>query len=162
MLTIKMPLRTHFACTDNKIKANRFMKANGQILYNQQLSRFARNYFMINMHNYIAPYIAGFKVESYPIELELIFHLIPNYQSVRRVKGEVRFPKNPDLDPSYDLDNLSSIWKKAIQDTLTMNEVIIDDKANYIRKTIEEVIFIEDPSKMFIEINITQYGESNK
>jgi hypothetical protein len=157
MINIKMPLMTHFACSDNKIKANRYMKANGQILYNQQLGRFARNFFMINMHKYITDYVKDYKVEVYPIEMELIFHLIPNYQGVRRVKGEIRFPKNPQLDPTYDLDNVSSLWKKAIQDTLTINKVITDDTANIIRKTTEEIIFIENPEEMFIEINIKEY-----
>ena len=159
-MEVTIPFKTHFACTDNKVKANRYMKANGQILYNQSLSRFARNYFMTNMHDYIMDYLEGYKVSDFPIEIKLTIYLIRNYQSVRRLKGEIRFPPNIDLEPNYDLDNIALIWRKAILDSLTLAGVIPDDNVNYIRKITDEIKFVSNPLEMKINLKTEKYEES--
>jgi Holliday junction resolvase RusA-like endonuclease len=159
LLKICLPFKTHFAISDNKVKANRYKKANGQLLYNQGISRFTRSIFMSNMHKYISDYIPDdIVIKDYPITIEILFYVISNYQSIRMVKGEIRYPTNT-ADATFDVDNLSSIWKKAIQDVLHHKEIIKDDNAMLIRRTEEEVIFVDNPEDMKIIINIKTYEQ---
>jgi len=160
-LRITIPLKTHFAYTNNKFAANKFLKANGQLLYNQKLNRFSRNNFMHNMHSYIGEYLPELSIEDYPLIIDFTFYVVNNYQSVSRRNGEIRFPINLDVEPSFDIDNLATIWKKAILDSLQHREIITNDSAKYVRKLSEEVLFINEPEKMFIEIEIKKYEKKN-
>jgi len=156
--SIEFPLKTHFAISNNKVAANRYKKANGQLLYNQGINRFARAIFMHNMHEYISTYVSKLKpITSFPIIIDLIFYLPKNYQYIQMRKGEIRLPKKEDVEVSFDIDNISNIWKKAIQDSLSKTKAIPDDNAWLIRKTSEEVIFISPKEEMKIKINISTY-----
>lgn len=162
LCSINIPLKTHFAITNNKFAQNKFKKANGQLLYNQGINRFARAIFMENMHSYIIDFLKEIKpINDFPIEVDLIFYLHKNYQYISIRNGEVKFPKKKDVIVSFDVDNISGIWKKAIQDALTLSNVIMDDNAWLLRKTSEEVVFISTEEQMSIDIIINKYLKNN-
>lgn len=157
--SIVIPIKTHFAISDNKVKENRYKKANGQLLYSGAINRFTRNIFMNNMHKYIYDFIDNLTIEEFPIVTEFIFYLPKNYQNIRMIGGEVRFPSNFNVEPTFDVDNISGIWKKAIHDALQHKECILNDSAKYIRRNEEEIVFIDNYHDMRIEFNIKTYDK---
>jgi hypothetical protein len=157
--SIEIPLQTHFAISDNKFKENRYKKANGQLLYNGAINRFTRNIFMKNMHKYIYDFIDELVIETFPIVTEFIFYLPKSYQNIKRLRGELRFPPNLDVEPTFDVDNISSIWKKAIHDALQHMKCIPGDDTRFIRRNEEEIVFIDNYEEMKIILNIKTYDK---
>lgn len=132
---------THIAKTNNKTKSNKMIKVNNQAIYNSNLNRFSRNIVMKNLHNYlikeIKPYKETFLRESYrpPFEIEITIFTVINHGSIsmRDHKISWKYPTE-DYIPNWDIENLATIWIKAICDSLVMLKIIPDDNISYINK----------------------------
>lgn len=153
---------THIAKTDNKIAQNKYIKINNQSIYNSNLNRFARNIVMKNLHNYLVDIFKPFKSlfhkekKEYPINICLDIYTVKNHGSISRRKNKIIW-KTPKLDyiPNWDIENLSAIWMKAINDSLVKAGFFPDDNIDYvfdIRSRYFEVKDIED-RKLIISIN---------
>lgn len=141
MLIIINEFPTHIAKTNNKVAPNKMVKINNQTIYNGSLNRFSRNIVMNNLHNYILkqikPYKKGFLNESrvYPIDINLIFYTVENHGSISMRNHKIcwKYPKKNYL-PNWDIENLATIWIKAINDSLVIGGFIPDDNITYINK----------------------------
>ena len=130
---------THIAYTDNKVKPNKYVKINGQTIYNGKISRFNRNILMRNMHDYLVPFLEGNKIEDFPIKVCLTIRTVINHGDIQRradkKSGGYRIIWNkPDdeYEPTSDLDNIGWIWIKAFNDALKKAGVISDDNFKFI------------------------------
>jgi hypothetical protein len=132
---------THLAKTNNKVKANKMQKLNGQSIYNGAINRFTRAKIMENMHNYLIGAFMPHKEvlqecleEMYPIEPEIHIHTVINHGDISMRSGKICWkPAEPDYEPRWDIYNLASIWIKAIEDALSKSGIIPDDNVKYIR-----------------------------
>lgn len=150
-LIIRMPLITHIAYTQNKTKADKKMKINGQTIYNGSLNKFKRAIVVENMHyyfNYNIPYeylnLNLEKVES----VNYIFHTVINHGSITMRNGIIYWkPAKSDYVPNWDIKNLRDIWEKTGDDSLVLSKVISDDNVGVLSKgsyEFREVKHIDD------------------
>jgi len=148
---------THIAVSDNKTYANRYMKINGQSIYNGKLNRFSRNIAIKNLHNYITSQLPkNKKITEYPIKIKYLFKVVKNYGSISRRKEKIIWkPYKDNYRANWDIDNLAGIWIKAINDTLVKNKIIIDDTVVFIKGGDYEVEFVDDIKKMEIILTFT-------
>ena len=130
---------THIAKTNNKVAPDKMIKINNQSIYNSNLNRFARNIVMKNMHDYLKsklePYLEVWLREqpAFPICVNLEIHVPKNYGNVRMIKGKLSWKlPSKNYAPNWDVENLASIWMKALNDVLTDLGFIPDDNVEYI------------------------------
>lgn len=158
-LVIKMPLITHIAYTQNKIKSDRLMKINGQRIYDGSLCKFKRAIVVDNMHYYFMYNIPDEmlnlnikKVKS----IAYIFHTVINHGNISRRKDGMRIWKKAAKDyvPNWDVENLSSIWIKTGNDSLSKAKVISDDNVGVIQKVMYGFNEVEDIDDLELEVII--------
>lgn len=130
---------THVAITDNKTKANRHLKINSQLLYNQKLSKFSRAIAISNLHRYIASNLPNKVIVEYPVFIKYTIFAPINYGDVSRRKKNGSYyiswkKPNRNYVPSNDLDNMSVLWVKVCQDCLTKSKIIINDTLQFINE----------------------------
>jgi len=157
-LVIKMPLITHIAYTQNKLAPDKFMKINGQHIYDGTMHRFKRAIVVENMHYYFVYNIPDEmlnlniqKVKS----IAYIFHTVINHGNIRRIKGVRSWKKAAkDYVPNWDIENLSSIWIKTGNGSLSIAKVISDDNIGVIQKVMYGFNEVEDIDDLELEIII--------
>ena len=144
---------THIAITDNKYKANKYIKINSQVLYNNKLQTFSRAIAVENLHKYILKNITKYNVIDYPVKIHYTFyHVINNGDISRRKDTEgvysIRWKEpSPTYEPKNDLDNMNWIWIKTIQDCIVKSGIIGNDTLNYVngfKVDYEQVDKLED------------------
>jgi Holliday junction resolvase RusA-like endonuclease len=130
---------THMAKTDNKYAPNKMIKLNNQSIYNGALNRFARAIVMNNMHEYLAshlePALEEFRKSMvvYPVCIHLEVHTVVNHGSISMRKGKTCWkPAKEDYVPEWDIENLATIWIKALNDTLTKTGFLSDDNIKFV------------------------------
>lgn len=138
----------HIAKTKNKFKENKFVKINGQLIYNQGIATFTRAIVMDNMHNAVIDALSNQKLPhiTEPVQLVIRIKTVINHGNIRRKKDGTISWKKPakDYEPTWDEDNLSSIWVKAIKDALTCMKVWKDDNVSLCRGTDSLVEFVDN------------------
>lgn len=153
---------THIAKTDNKVAANKMIKINNQAIYNSNLNRFARNIVMDNLHKYLEAQISPYKnrfIKSnidYPISINIQIHTVINHGSISMRSGKLCWkPAKSDYVPNWDIENLASMWIKAINDVLQHLKMIPDDNIKYVNKISYEFVEVKDleDRKIIIEIS---------
>ena len=152
---------THIAKTNNKTKANKMVKLNNQAIYNSNLNRFSRNTVMQNLHKYLASQIKPYKKTflregtQYPIKLEIVIHTVKNHGSIQMRNHKLcwKYPTE-DYIPNWDIENLATIWIKAICDTLVSLKMIPDDNINYLSSISYKFKEVKDLDKRKLEIKI--------
>lgn len=149
---------THVAKTKNKVSANKYIKINNQSIYNGALNKFARAIAIENMHEYISLYLVKYRglnvLKNANINYQI--HTVINHGSISLRKGKICYkPAGKSYIPNWDLENLASIWIKAFNDALTMNNVIADDNVGVITKVSYEYVEVKDldKRKIVVEIN---------
>lgn len=130
---------THIAKSDNKYAANKMLKINNQAIYSGALNRFARAIVVNNMHEYIAGEILPFKNKflqkgtRYPIKVKIEVHTTVNHGDISMRKGKICWkPAKSDYVPTWDIDNLATIWIKTLNDTLQKTGFIPNDHIGYL------------------------------
>jgi Holliday junction resolvase RusA-like endonuclease len=135
---------THLPKTRNKHAPNKMQKLNGQAIYNDTVSRFTRAILMDNIHNYLIPRLRAYKQEvqrefdngtlEFPIVVVLNIYTPINHGNIQLRKGKLTWkPAAPDFEPTWDIDNLSSIWMKGVKDSIVKSGLIPDDNVKYVR-----------------------------
>lgn len=148
---------THIAKTRNKVAPDKFIKVNNQSIYNSNLNRFARNIVMSNLHSYLEPILKPFKgcFRDFPVKVTVSIYTVKNHGSISRRGGKICWkPATKTYKPNWDIENLATIWIKAINDSLTKEGIIPDDNIMFIdeiRYKYHEVSHI-DKRKLIIEI----------
>lgn len=158
VLVIKMPLITHIACTDNKIKANRLIKVNGQTIYNGALNKFKRAIVVNNMHYYfdynIPPEMLGMSLDKVK-RIEYTFHTVINHGNISMRSGnKVWLKAKPGYEATWDIDNLAFIWIKTINDALVSAKVLKDDNASIMKKGRYQLKEVEHIDDLELEVRI--------
>lgn len=164
-MVIEIPLfPTHIARSDNKFAPNKMQKINNQAIYNGSLNRFARAIVMNNLHDYLAvhmhTYLPAFLRSGvqFPVCVELEVHTVINHGDISMRKGKTCWkPAKPGYEPGWDIENLASIWIKALNDVFTRSKFIPDDNVKYIDCVgykFEQVKTLED-RKLVIKIDET-------
>lgn len=157
-LVIKMPLITHIAFTDNKIKSNKVMKINGQTIYNGALNKFKRAIVVQNMHYYFEyniPYeMLGLELKKVK-KIKYIFHTVINHGNIsmrRGVRTWLLAKKN--YEPNWDIENLATIWMKTGNDALSAAKVFSDDNVSVIKKASYEMVEVDHIDDLELEVRI--------
>lgn len=158
VLVIKMPLITHIAYTDNKIKSNKVMKINGQTIYNGALNKFKRAMVVNNLHYYFdynIPYeMLGMNLTRVK-KIHYIFHTVLNHGNISMRKGvRVWLKPKANYQPNWDLENLASIWTKTGNDALSLAKVISDDNVKVLKKCVYELREVEHIDDLELEVRI--------
>jgi len=157
-LVIKMPLISHIAYTQNKVKADRLMKINGQSIYNGALNKFKRAIVVENMHYYfvynIPEEMLGLnltKVKS----IEYIFHTVINHGNISRRNGKRIWKEaGKKYVPNWDIQNIADIWIKTGNDSLSIAKVIQDDNVGVITKVSYELKVVDHVDDLELEVII--------
>lgn len=125
----------------NKKSANKpkFVKVNGQDLYNQRNNSFVRAVNSQAMHTYYKQYLKGIEpfknIDDYPLIVEFLFYIYD--------------------EGKHTIDNDNRwIWEKGFQDTLTELGIIPDDNCNVICRNEKETILIPVDQEQKLVINI--------
>lgn len=142
----------------NKSKV-KYIKINGQSIYNGRLNPFTRAKMVKQMHEYVRPYInkelKGRDLSRlYPLSIHLEFHAPINYGNVRLLKTGISWkPALPDFKATWDVDNMW-IWGKIFNDELTESGYIEDDSVSFVtssgRVQFKEVADFRDRKLVFV------------
>ena len=153
---------THIAKTDNKYAPNKMQKINNQAIYNGAINRFTRAIVMNNLHAYLArelhQYLPLFfkETKTYPVCVDVEVHTVINHGDISMRKGKICWKRAKiNYEPGWDVENLASIWIKALNDVFTKSGFIPDDNVKYISCVsykFVEVASLED-RKLIIKIN---------
>lgn len=153
-MVINIPLITHVAKTNNKKAPNKYFKINFNELYSGNLHHHSRSIVMENLHNYIINYLPNTNLVNIK-HLVLRFRVVKNIGDIRLIKGRYSWKKpKEDYEPSWDTDNYSFIWIKAIKDSLVLNGNLPDDTFSFINKTSFVFEIVDDIADMHISIEI--------
>lgn len=158
ILNIKMPLITHIAYTQNKTKANRLMKINGQRIYDGSLNKFKRAIVVDNMHYYFMYNIPGnmlnlklSKIKS----IEYIFHTVLNHGNISmRLHKRSWVVPDAKYKQKWDVNNLADIWIKTGNDSLVLSGVLEDDNAGVLNKTTYSANYVDHIDDLELEVII--------
>lgn len=138
---------THAPITKNKTKVDKYIKINGQSLYNGSLQYYQRDIAVNWLHAYLCNHTKDwdqFKniTLKYPVQVSLDFHVPLNYGTIRRIKGKTIWkPAKEDYEPNWDADN-QWIWNKLFCDVLQIKRIIPNDNVKYIN-TVGPITFVE-------------------
>lgn len=153
---------THIEKTNNKVAPNKMLKVNNQAIYNGYINRFTRNIVMSNLHNYIKDVLKLYKplilkeTICYPISIKIIIYTVKNHGNISMRNGKLCWkPAKIDYKPNWDIENLASIWIKAISDSLVQIKILPEDNIDYINKISYEYREIEDIKDRQIVIKIS-------
>tara|TARA_R100000951_G_scaffold59067_1_gene49740 strand:- start:158 stop:664 length:507 start_codon:yes stop_codon:yes gene_type:complete len=137
----------------------KYIKINGQNIYNGRLHPFARAKMVKEMHEYVKPFIdkelKGRDLSLLcPLSICLEVHAPINYGNVRMLKTGLSWkPAKDDFIAKWDADNLW-IWGKIFNDTLTEGNHIEDDSVSFItdsgRVKFREVKDLKDRKLVFV------------
>jgi hypothetical protein len=150
---------THIAKTDNKIKENKFIKLNGQSIYNGELNRFSRANVMKHLHDYIMSKLPTLEVPLYKkYRITYHFYTVINHSDIRRLKsGYLTWLEAKDnYEPNWDIDNLAFIWIKAINDCLQKKKIIKNDNVKHIKGISYDFIEIKNHQQRKIVVTIKE------
>lgn len=137
---LKFP--THVPKNKNGTK---WWKINNQSIYNGYVNRFTRAVVIENMHNYIMNELPDNISFNKPVQVDVIVRTVKNHGSVSRRSGKTCWKKpEKDYEPNWDEDNLTSIWTKAIRDSLTKKGIVPDDNVQYIKGGYRGIEFVEE------------------
>jgi len=157
-LIISMPLITHIPKTDNKKAPNKYIKINGQSIYNGSLNTFARAIVVNNLHKFFSDSIPeeylNLKLEKVK-HIEYRFHTVINHGSIQRRNGVKTWkPAKKDYVCNWDLNNLSDIWVKTGNDSLVLSGVLADDNVGIIPKTSYEFVEVDHIDDLELTVTI--------
>ena len=120
----------------NKSKV-KYIKINGQNIYNGKLNPFTRAKMVKQMHEYVKPFIdeelKGRDLSRlYPLSIHLELHTPINHGNIRLLKTGISWkPATDGFIATWDADNLW-IWGKIFNDSLTEGGYIEDDSVSYV------------------------------
>ena len=154
----EFPLITHIAKTNNKIAADKMFKINNQSFYSQSLNRFARAVVVANMQDYVVSHVRDKITIKKSEHILYHFKVVKNFSNIRMIKGKLHW-KKPEKDyiPNWDVNNLSDVWIKIGNDSLTLAGIIKDDNASVINLTSYKVSYVDDIKDMTLTIAIKYY-----
>ena len=161
--TIVIPeFLTHVEKTDNKVAPNKFVKINNQTIYNGAITRFTRNTVIGNMHKYIEDAVDKHILRQHlsPVKIKFIIKTVLNHGSISRRNGKINWKKvGKNYVPNWDIENLSSIWIKCINDVLVKKRILVDDNVKFIKKISYEFEEVDDISEREIIVEIQDIDE---
>lgn len=164
-LLLDIPLKefpTHLPRTDNKTKANKMWKVNGQAIYSKALNEFARAIVVTNAHNYIINEITKIGHNNLFLKgkMVIVYEIttVYNHGSISLRGGKTIWkPCKPAYEPTWDIENLASFWTKVGNDALTLAGVIVDDNVRYVQGTSHIFKECKDLNERVINIKIYEY-----
>ncbi len=152
---------THVKTTRNKKAPDKYIKVNGQNIYNGKLNPFARAIAMDEIHKYIIKKLKAVEPTTKPIFIKYVFKTVINHGDVRRIHykkdNKIKIVWNkPDTDykARYDLDNMSYVWIKGFQDSLEISGIISDDTVENVQGYSVHYERVEEFDKREIEITL--------
>ena len=149
---------THLKTTNPKKAKPKFSKINGQLIYNSNVNRFARNTLMTELHKYVMKRIPKkLKVEKFPIKVKIILRTVINHASIQRRNEKItwKYPSE-EYVPTSDLDNMIVIWSKGILDCIVKSDIIPDDTIQYITNIEYEYQQVDDLEDREIIVQISE------
>lgn len=134
-----------------------YIKINGNAIYSGNMHRFTRAKIVKDLHNYIGSYLKPFKglnITS-PVQITYKIHTVLNHGSISLRKGVLCWkPVTKTYKPTWDIENLFSLYSKIGNDALVIENVITDDNVSIVKKISCEFIEVQDITDRKIEIII--------
>lgn len=132
-----------FLISNNKTaNKERYVKVNGQEVYNQAGGSFNRAFMRNVLHNYFKKYLVDIKpiedIEVFPLYIWIKFYI--HDMGKHNIDNDNKWP-----------------WRKFFQDSLTEAGIIPDDNVQYINDNRETTYLIPDTEQQKMEIII--YGK---
>ena len=132
-----------FLISNNKTaNKERFVKVNGQEVYNQAGGSFNRAFMRNILHQYFKKYLVGIKpiedIEVFPLYIWIRFYI--HDMGKHNIDNDNKWP-----------------WRRFFQDSLTEAGIIPDDNLQYINDNRETTYLIPDDQKQKMEIIV--YGK---
>ena len=143
--------------THSKKSANKWQKLNNQGIYSGSMHRFTRAKIVKDLHEYISLYMIPYKGLNLTRVKQITYKLytVINHGSISMRNGILCYkPATKSYIPTWDIENLATLWVKIGNDTLTLNNVISDDNVGILRNIAYEFIEIDELNKRKIEIII--------
>lgn len=137
--------------------ANKYLKINNNAIYSGNMHRFTRSKVVKDLHDYFEPYLKPFKGLNISNKVNITYniHTVLNHGSISLRKGVLCWkPVKKGYKPTWDLENLASLWVKVGNDSLTLSNVIEDDNVGIVKKISYEFFEVQDINKRKIEIII--------
>lgn len=145
---------THARVSRNKTKVDRFVKVNGQRIYDGSLTRFSRAYVIDDLHSLLEEPLlvllarmdatAG-RITAGAWHSELILGLPRGYGEVKRrttkKRGVVIEGGEKATRATFDVDN-QWIWRKVFQDACVKLGLLDTDTVERIQRTSNDVRFV--------------------
>jgi hypothetical protein len=125
-----------------KINIPRYIKINGQNVYNRTYNVYNQAKIIKHMSDYMTYYIKKLKIEpveqnQYPISIEYEIHTSKYHGGYYESNGQFKLKKVL----NWDIGNFW-LWNKVGDDALTKNKIIIDDSIEYVVST-GKLTFVE-------------------
>lgn len=132
-----------FLISNNKTaNKERYVKVNGQEVYNQAGGSFNRAFMRNVLHNYFKKYLVDIKpiedIEVFPLYIWIKFYI--HDMGKHNIDNDNKWP-----------------WRKFFQDSLTEAGIIPDDNVQYVNDNRETTYLIPDTEQQKMEIII--YGK---
>ena len=158
---------THVQMSNNKYKANRYVKVNGQSIYNGSVGRYNRATIKSELSRNMSPglllmkeamFKEGLSLVDSSISVKLYFGANAGYGDVkmRKTKEGLRILSGDECkNIRYDLDN-QWIWGKVFLDELQAKGIVRNDTADRIFKNTIEHVPVDSFSDRFLMFVLTQ------
>jgi hypothetical protein len=147
---------THIAKSNNKVKANKFVKINNQSIYNGTLHHMSRARVIDNLKTFVMEQLQDVpKGLKSKIKTSYRFYTVINHGDIKRIKGETRWkPPKKGYMPSWDIQNLAFVWMKVIDDCLQESGIIKNDNVSYMLGGNYEFVEIDnyEQRKIIVEL----------
>lgn len=143
--------------THVKKSNTKYWKVNNQSIYNGSINKFTRAKVIENMHQYVMGNLPKNVKFVKPVVIDIIIHTVINHGSIQRRSNKIRW-KVPDKSykPTWDEDNLTTIWTKVIRDCIVKSKILEDDNVSVVLGGYRGVEFVKDFDDRKIAITIRE------
>lgn len=168
----RFPVFIKVADKARKTGLPRYIKINGQNLYNGKLNTFTKEKIHKELDIYVNPIIefekkiqqeecndnSYFNLE-YPYIVNIEYGLPKNYAGIKMIKSKLNIPKSKIIKQYFDLNNVNAFWEKYLVDKLTEFKILKDDNFNFIRGSIVNLNFVESYEDRYIKLRLIDYSK---
>jgi hypothetical protein len=137
--------------------SNKYQKLNNQGIYSGSINRFTRAKIVNDLHDYLSLYMIPYKGLNITKVKKITYKIytVINHGSISMRSGKICWkPATKNYIPTWDIENLATLWIKTGNDTLVLNNVIKDDNVSILTEISYKFIKVDELTERKIEIII--------